>query len=59
MAYVLNNIRFRSVSAKALERYFNAKAFILNELTDDVNYFPNVYYSKYYGLNSVIVDRYE
>ena len=31
----------------------------LNELTDDVNYFPNVYYSKYYGLNSVIVDRYE
>ena len=42
MAYVLNNIRFRSVSAKALERYFNAKAFILNELTDERKQFSRV-----------------
>lgn len=35
MAYVLNNIRFRSVSSKSLERYFNAKSFILNQLADE------------------------
>ena len=31
----------------------------LNELTDDPTYFPNVYFAKYYGLQSVIVDRFE
>ena len=31
----------------------------LNELTDDFSYFPNVYFSKYYGLGSVVVDHYE
>lgn len=35
MAYVLNNIRFRSVSSKALERFYNAKAFMLNEILDE------------------------
>lgn len=39
MTYVLNNIRFRSVSSKALERYYNAKSFILNELVDEKNQF--------------------
>lgn len=42
MAYVINNIRFRSVCAKALERYFNAKAFVLNELTDERKQFSKV-----------------
>jgi hypothetical protein len=37
--YILNNIRFRSVSSKALERYYNAKSFILNELVDEKNQF--------------------
>lgn len=31
----------------------------LNELTDDPNYFPNVYFAKYYGLQSVVVERFE
>ena len=31
----------------------------LNELTDDPIYFPNVYYAKYYGLSTIVVDRYE
>jgi hypothetical protein len=31
----------------------------LNELTDDPNYFPNVYFAKYYGLQSVVVDHFE
>jgi hypothetical protein len=33
--------------------------FSLNELTDDPQYFPNVYFAKYYGLNSVVVTRFE
>lgn len=35
MAYVLNNIRFRSVSSKSLERYYNVKAFVLAEMSDE------------------------
>ena len=31
----------------------------LHELTDDPEYFPNVYFARYYGLNSVVVDRFE
>ena len=31
----------------------------LNELTEDPLYFPNVYYAKYYGLHSIVVDHYE
>ena len=31
----------------------------LNELTTASDYFPNVYFAKYYGLNSVVVDRFE
>ena len=31
----------------------------LHELTDDPKYFPNVYFARYYGLNSVVVDRFE
>ncbi len=31
----------------------------LNELTDDTAYFPNVYYARYYGLDSVVIDRME
>lgn len=42
MAYVLNNIRFRSVSSKALERYYNSKSFILNELIDERKQFSQV-----------------
>lgn len=34
MAYVLNNIRFRSVSSKSLERYYNVKSFVLAEMSD-------------------------
>lgn len=34
MAYVLNNIRFRSVSSKSLERYYNVKSFVLSEMSD-------------------------
>ncbi len=33
--------------------------FQLNELTEDPEYFPNVYFARYYGLDSVVVDRYE
>lgn len=39
MSYVPNNIRFRTVSSKSLERYYNAKSFILNELIDERNQF--------------------
>lgn len=42
MAYVLNNIRFRSVSSKALERYYNSKSFILNVLIDEQRQFSQV-----------------
>lgn len=42
MAYVLNNIRFRSVSSKALERYYNSKSFILTELIDERKQFSQV-----------------
>lgn len=31
----------------------------LNELTNEADYFPNVYYAKYYHLNSIVVDRFE
>lgn len=31
----------------------------LNELTDDASYFPNVYFAKYYGLDSVVIERIE
>ena len=30
----------------------------LNELTENPAYFPNVYFAKYYGLKTVVVDRY-
>ena len=30
----------------------------LNELTDDSSYFLNVYFSKYYRVNSVVVDHF-
>ncbi len=42
---------------KGLSRFdaFNG----LNELTNEVDYFPNVYYAKYYHLNSIVVDRFE
>lgn len=42
MAYVLNNIRFRSVSSKALQGYYNSKSFILNELIDERKQFSQV-----------------
>lgn len=35
MAYVMNNIRFRSTSSKVIERFYNAKSFILNEMLDE------------------------
>jgi hypothetical protein len=31
----------------------------LHELTDDPVYFPNVFFAKYYGLEQVVVDRFE
>lgn len=31
----------------------------LHELTDLPDYFPNVYFAKYYGLDTVVVDRFE
>lgn len=33
--------------------------FDLHELTDDSNYFPNVYFAKYYDLRTIVVDRFE
>ena len=30
----------------------------LNELTENPAYFPNVFFAKYFGLNTVVVDRY-
>lgn len=42
MAYVLNNIRFRSVSSKSLEQYYNSKSFFLNELLDETKQFSRV-----------------
>lgn len=39
MAFMSNNIKYRSATAKALEGYYNTKAFILNELSDSRNDF--------------------
>lgn len=39
MAFMSNNIKYRSVTAKALEGYYSTKAFILNELSDSRNDF--------------------
>lgn len=39
MSFSLNNIQYRSTAAKALEHYYNTKAFILNELSDSRNDF--------------------
>ena len=39
MEFVRNNIRYRSAASKALEGYYNAKAFILNELISPKNDF--------------------
>jgi hypothetical protein len=33
--------------------------FDLNELTTDAQYTPNVYYARYYGLHSIVIDRFE
>ena len=33
--------------------------FDLHELTNDPNYFPNVYFAKYYDLRTIVVDRFE
>lgn len=38
-SFVRNNIRYRSAASKALEGYYNSKAFILNELIDPKNGF--------------------
>ena len=42
MAFVPNNIRFRSVTSKALEQFYNAKSYILNELITEKNQFSEV-----------------
>lgn len=42
MAYVPNNIRFRSVSAKSIEHYYSTKAYILNELLMERHQFSEV-----------------
>lgn len=42
MAFVLNNIRFRSVSSKSLEKYYNSKSHILDQLINDKNQFSQV-----------------
>ena len=42
MAFVQNNIRFRSVSSKALEYFYGSKAFMLNELILERNQFSEV-----------------
>lgn len=39
MTFVRNNIRYRSAASKALEGYYNSKAFILNELISRKNGF--------------------
>tara|TARA_B100000700_G_scaffold101966_1_gene115008 strand:+ start:58042 stop:58836 length:795 start_codon:yes stop_codon:yes gene_type:complete len=39
MEFVRNNIRYRSAASKALEGYYNSKAFILNELVLPANGF--------------------
>jgi hypothetical protein len=39
MAFMSNNIKYRSTTAKALEEYYSTKAFILNELSDSRNDF--------------------
>lgn len=39
MAFVRNNIRYRSAASKALEGYYNSKAFILNQLVTSDNGF--------------------
>jgi hypothetical protein len=39
MAFVRNNIRYRSAAAKALEGYYNAKAFFLNDMIKQDNGF--------------------
>lgn len=39
MAFMSNNIKYRSTTAKALEGYYSTKAFILNELSDSRNDF--------------------
>lgn len=38
-SFVRNNIRYRSAASKALEGYYNSKAFILNELVTQENGF--------------------
>lgn len=42
MVYVPNNIRFRSVSAKAIAHFYSNKAYILNELLMERNQFSEV-----------------
>lgn len=42
MVYVPNNIRFRSVSAKAIAHFYGNKAYILNELLMERNQFSEV-----------------
>lgn len=42
MAFVQNNIRFRSVAAKSLEYFYNSKAFMLNDLILEKNQFSEV-----------------
>jgi len=37
MSFVRNNIRYRSAASKAMEGYYNSKAFILNELIKSEN----------------------
>lgn len=39
MKFVRNNIRYRSAASKALEGYYNSKAFVLHELTRSRNGF--------------------
>lgn len=41
MAFVRNNIRYRAAASKALEGYFNSKAFILSELLKASNGFSD------------------
>lgn len=42
VAFVQNNIRFRSVASKALEYFYNSKAFMLNDLILEKNQFSEV-----------------
>lgn len=42
MAFVPNNIRYRSVSSRAFEHFYNSKAYILNELITEKNQFSEV-----------------